>query len=131
MKRNIKDYLIISASLLDDVIIIGLVILILRIFHVKILLPLAISLGLAFVALIFITYKLLVPAYRRKITTGAEGLIGQKGRVIEPLAPEGVIKIKDEYWKAKAVDGNINAGEIVEIVEVDRLLLKVKTENRG
>jgi membrane-bound serine protease (ClpP class) len=108
-----------------------LVILILRIFHVKILLPLAIFLGLAFVALIFITYKLLVPAYRRKITTGAEGLIGLKGRVIEPLAPEGVIKIKDEYWKAKAVDGNINAGETVEIVEVDRLLLKVKTENRG
>ena len=131
MKRDIKDYLIILASLLDDVIIIGLVILILRIFHVKILLPVAIFLGLVFVVLIFITYKFLVPAYRRKITTGAEGLIGLKGRVIEPLAPEGVIKIEDEYWKAKAVDGNINAGETVEIVEVDRLLLKVKTENRG
>ena len=119
------------ASLLDDVIIIGLVILILRIFHVKFLLPVAIFLGLAFVALIFITYKFLVPAYRRKKTTGAEGLIGLKGRVIESLAPEGVIKIKDEYWKAKAVDGNINVGETVEIVEVDGLLLKVKTENRG
>ncbi len=51
--------------------------------------------------------------------------------MIEPLTPEGVIEIKDEYWKAKAVDGNINAGETVEIVEVERLLLKVKTENRG
>lgn len=131
MKTNIKDYLIILASLLDDVIIMGLVILLLRIFHVKIPLPVAIFLGLAFVALIFITYKFLVPAYRRKKTTGAEGLIGLKGGVIKPLAPEGVIKIKDEYWKAKAVDGNINAGETVEIVEVDGLLLKVKTENRG
>ena len=131
MKRNIKDYLIILASLLDDVILIGLVILILRIFHIKIPLPVAIFLGLAFVALIFITYKFLAPAYRRKITTGAEGLIGQKGRVIEPLAPEGVINIRDEYWKAKSVDGNINAGETVEIVEVDGLLVKVKTENRG
>jgi hypothetical protein len=56
--------------------------------------------------------------------------LGYAGK-IEPLAPEGVIKIKDEYWKAKAVDGNINAGETVEIVEVDGLLLKVKTENRG
>ncbi len=131
MKRDIKDYLIISASLLDDVIIIGLVILILRIFHVKIMLPVTIFLGLAFMVLIFITYKFLVPAYRRKITTGAEGLIGLKGRVIEPLVPEGIIKIEDEYWKAKAVDGNISAGETVETVEVDRLLLKVKTENRG
>jgi membrane-bound ClpP family serine protease len=131
MKRNIKDYLIVLASLLDDIIIIGLVILILRIFHVKIPLPVAIFLGLAFVALIFITYKFLVPVYRGKITTGAEGLIGLKGKVIEPLTPEGVIEIKDEYWKAKAVDGSINAGETVEIVEVERLLLKVKTENRG
>ncbi len=131
MKRDIKDYLIILASLLDDVIIIGLVILILHIFHVKILLPITIFLGLAFMVLIFVTYKFLVPAYRRKITTGAEGLIGLKGRVIEPLVPEGVIKIEDEYWKAKAVDGNIRAGETVEIVEVDRLLLKVKKENRG
>ena len=57
MKRNIKDYLIILASLLDDVIIIGLVILILRIFHVKIPLPVAIFLGLAFVALIFLFSK--------------------------------------------------------------------------
>ncbi len=130
MKRDIKDYLIILASLLDDVIIIGLVILILRIFHVKILLPVTIFLGLAFMVLIFVTYKFLVPAYRRKITTGAEGLIGLKGRVIEPLAPEGVIKIEDEFWKAKAVDGNISAGETVEIVEVDRLLLKVKKEDR-
>lgn len=131
MKRNIKDYLIILASVLDDVIIIGLVILILRIFHVRIPLSVAIFLGLAFVALVFITYKFLVPAYRRKITTGAEGLIGLKGRVIEPLAPEGVINIKNEYWKAKAVDGNINVGKTVEIVEVDGLLLKVKTENQG
>jgi membrane-bound ClpP family serine protease len=131
MKKNIKDYLVISASLLDDVIIIGQVILILRIFHVKIPLPEAILLGLAFVALIFITYKFLAPAYRRRITTGAEGLIGRKGRVVEPLAPEGVVQIEDEYWKAKAVDGNVNAGETVEIVELDGLLLKVKTENRG
>ena len=104
-----------SALLLDDVTIIGPVILILRIFHVKILPPVAILLGRAFVVLIFITYRLLVPAYRRKITTGAEGLIGLNSRVIEPLVPEDIIKIEDEYWKAKAVDGNISAGETVEI----------------
>ncbi len=131
MKRNIKDYLIILALLLDDVIIIGLAILILRIFHVKFLLPVTIFLSLAFVVLTFLTYKFLLPVYRGKISTGAEGLIGVKGKVIEPLAPEGVIEIKDEYWKAKAVDGNVKAGETVEIVEVDGLLLKVKTENRG
>ena len=37
-----------------------------------------------------------------------------------------VDKIAGEYWKAKAVDGNIEAGEIVEVIKVDGLLLEVK-----
>jgi membrane-bound ClpP family serine protease len=124
--RNIKDYLIILASLLDDVAIIGLVYLALWLFHVKIQLPVIIVLALFFVIMIFLTHRYLLPAYRRKKITGAEGLIGLTGRVTRPLQPAGVVKIKDEYWNARTVEGTIRAGEDVEVVSVDGLTLKVK-----
>ena len=127
MKRNIKDYLVILASLLDDVIIIGLVFLVLWIFHVEISLSIVIVMCILFVALMFITHKYLVPAYRKKKITGVEGLIGLKGTVIESLTPDGLIKIGNEYWKAKATEGSIRAGEMVEVIEVDGLRLKVRS----
>ena len=111
---------------MDDVAIIGIIFLVLWLFHTEISLPLAIFMGLVFVALSFITYKLLLPAYRRKKTTGVEGMVGLRGMVVECLEPEGLIKIKNEYWKAKAIEGNIPAGETVEVIEADGLLLKVR-----
>ena len=39
---------------------------------------------------------------------------------------ESIIKVKGEYWKAKSVEGDIKAGEKVEIVGVEGLVLKVK-----
>lgn len=130
MKRNIKDYLIILASLLDDVIIIGIVLLLLWVFRVAISLPLIIFIGILFVALIFITHRCLVPAYRRRKVTGAEGLVGSKGTVVESLTPEGVVKIAGEYWRAKAADASIESGETVEVIKVDGLKVTVVPAER-
>jgi membrane-bound serine protease (ClpP class) len=79
---------------------------------------------------IFIVHKKAIPALMKRKITGKEGLIGIEGEVIESLEPAGVIKIGGEYWKARAVGGNIKAGETVEVVSVNRLVLTVKPGNR-
>ena len=68
-----------------------------------------------------------VRAHRRKPETGREELIGEVGKVIEDLNPEGVIKVRGELWKAVSKDGStIKVGERVRILEVRGLTLIVE-----
>ena len=76
--------------------------------------------------LVFVVHKAVIPTFHQKQVTGAEGLVGLEGEVVEPLAPRGFIRVKDEYWKAKSVGENIAVGEEVEILEVSGLTLMVK-----
>jgi membrane-bound serine protease (ClpP class) len=63
---------------------------------------------------------------RRPSVTGREGLIGRTAEVRTPLDPSGTVFIKGELWKAVATDGPIEAGHLVEVVDVDRFRLSVK-----
>jgi membrane-bound ClpP family serine protease len=53
-------------------------------------------------------------------------MLGLMGTVIEPLTPFGIVRVEGEYWKARSVDENVEAGEDVEIVGLDRLTVRVK-----
>jgi membrane-bound ClpP family serine protease len=121
-----KAWLMVLASLWDEAILLALIFLALRFFHVKITWPIILAAGLAVVIFFVIIHKAVVPALRRRKTTGAEGMIGLMGKVTQPLKPQGVIKIKDEYWKAKPVNGNIDINEDVEVVGINGLILEVK-----
>ena len=133
MKRSIKDWIIILASLLDDAAIALMVLLLLWLLKIPISLPIIILLVLFFVAVVFVMHRLVIPALHKKVTTGSEGMIGLEGEVIEPLAPEGVIRINNEYWKARSVEENIAAGERVKVTGIDGLTLRVrrKITNEG
>jgi len=63
-----------------------------------------------------------------QVHTGLEGLIGERGRVVEPLTPFGTIIVKGEYWKANSLDDDIQFDENVEILGNEGLTLKVKRE---
>ena len=130
MKRSIKDWIIVLASLLDDVAIVLLILVVLWFLKIPISLPVIIFLALFFVATVFIMHRLVIPALHKKIKTGSEGMIGLKGKVIEPLAPEGVVLVSNEYWKARSSDKNIAVGEQVEVVGIDGLTLHVKRKTR-
>jgi len=80
--------------------------------------------------LVFIIHKAVIPTFHRKKVTGAEGLIGLEGEVIEPLTPNGLVRVKGEYWKAKSVGKNIAVGEEVEILGLVGLTLKVKRKGK-
>ncbi|MCS7180628.1 MAG: nodulation protein NfeD [bacterium] len=55
---------------------------------------------------------------KRKVTTGKEGIIGEKGRTITDLNPEGLIFIHGEYWKAKTISGSIQKDKKVRVVDI-------------
>ena len=123
---RLKAWLLVMVALLDDIAGVALVYILLRLFNVKIPLLAGIISGLALGLVIFLIHAAVVPSLRRRKITGAEGMIGLTGEVIQPLQPQGVIQTQDEYWKAKSVDSKINTGEEVEIVAINGLLLEVK-----
>ena len=129
MKRTIKDWLIVGVLLLDEAVAVGLVLLVLWALGIEIPLPIAIVAALLLGILVFVTHKAIIPTFHKKRVTGAEGLIGQEGEVVEPLTPVGVIRVEGEYWKAKSVGEDIAVGEEVEILELHGLTLMVKLKN--
>jgi membrane-bound ClpP family serine protease len=63
---------------------------------------------------------------RRQTIVGLPTMIGSRGRVTGSLDPEGLVKIKGEFWGATSVEGNIAAGEEVEVVGEEGLKLVVR-----
>jgi membrane-bound serine protease (ClpP class) len=61
---------------------------------------------------------------RYRVTTGAEGLIGERAQVIAACAPTGRVRVRGEIWNARAEEA-IEAGESVEVDGVDGLTLHV------
>jgi membrane-bound ClpP family serine protease len=123
---TIKTWLIVLVALVDDVAALALVFLLLWFLKVEISLPVIIAIGLVLGIFIFILHRAIVPSLRRKRVTGAEGMIGLVGEVVESLTPGGVIRVGGEYWKAKSLDGDIETGEDVEILGIERLKLEVR-----
>ena len=126
MKSTIKDWLKILVLLLDEAVVVALVLFVLWVLDIEIPLPIAIVAALLLGIIVFITHKAIIPTFHKKKVTGAEGLIGLEGEVIEPLTPKGLVSVKGEYWKAKSVGENIAVGEEVEILRLEGLTLKVK-----
>ena len=62
---------------------------------------------------------------RRRVQMGAETLVGATAVVVEPLRPEGLVRVVGELWRARAA-GEVEAGERVRIVALDGLVLDVE-----
>ncbi len=67
-----------------------------------------------------------VRAHMRKVRTGEEGLLRQRGRALGRLSPRGEVLVEGERWRARAVAGEIGEGEEVEVVGQDGLTLLVQ-----
>jgi membrane-bound serine protease (ClpP class) len=71
--------------------------------------------------------SLAVKAYRRKPQTGTQGILKEVGRVQQRITPEnpGKVFVHGEIWRAQS-DEVCEPGQVVEVVGIERLLLKVK-----
>lgn len=127
MNRTVRAWLTVLVLLLDDAAALGLVLVVLWFFKVRVPWSVIIVIGLLLGSFVFIAHKALIPVLRReKSATGPEGMVGLTAFVTEPLAPAGTVRVSDELWKAQSVGGNITAGAEVEIVAVEGLMLKVR-----
>ena len=85
--------------------------------------------GLAVYAVI--SYRLGSRALMKKPVVGLPDMVGSRGKVIEPLALEGTIKVSSELWQAKSAGREIDTGEEVTVVRQDGLKLIVRKSSRG
>ncbi len=63
--------------------------------------------------------------FLRKQTAGVSELIGMVGRADTPLAPEGRVFVRGEYWTARSAE-EIPVGAAVEVTEVQGMRLRVR-----
>ena len=69
----------------------------------------------------------------RKVTTGAEALIGRVAVAQTGLNPKGMVLVEGEHWTAKLDSGKVEPGEEVIVTEIEGLKLvvtKKKTKGR-
>ncbi len=85
----------------------------------------------AWLAWSVIIYRMGSRALRRKPVVGLPTMVGSKGKVVSPLAPEGLVRIKGELWVAKSESGEMNPGGEVIVVGQDGLKLVVRKSSTG
>jgi membrane-bound serine protease (ClpP class) len=66
-----------------------------------------------------------VRAQRRKPVTGSEGLVGERGRAVTDLSPEGKVFVRGEYWNARA-EKPLAEGEEIEVTVVEGMTVRVR-----
>jgi membrane-bound serine protease (ClpP class) len=66
-----------------------------------------------------------VKAHRAKPATGREGLLGEVGKAVTRIAPEGRVFVHGEFWNAYA-DGIIEEGQKIRVVKAEGLQVKVE-----
>jgi membrane-bound serine protease (ClpP class) len=91
--------------------------------RVRLWTALAVSLPLGFITVFLM--RLALKARRNKVTTGAQGLIGEIGMAQTPLSPQGKVFVHGELWDANS-SVPIPAGQAVVVRQVDGLQLQVE-----
>ena len=86
--------------------------------------------GLIAVMVLWLAYSVVIyragsRALRRKPVINIP-VIGSKGKIVSPLAPEGLVRIKGELWVATSAGKKLGVGSEVIVEEQDGLRLVVR-----
>ena len=81
----------------------------------------AVALGICFAFIAFLILK----GIRRKVSTGTQGMLGLEAEIISDLNENsfGQVLCRGEIWKAKSESGNIPAGSLGFVKNVDGMTL--------
>jgi len=79
----------------------------------------------AFLIYEIVTFRLGRKALERKPAIWSEAIVGCCGKATTPLTPDGYVQVNGELWHALSSDTNINEGDDIVVVEMNRLILKV------
>lgn len=94
-----------------------------------------ITLGFAIVAVVLAFTAGMPSMVRTRFSTptiGREWMIGELGRAVTAVAPDGVVQIRDALWRASTNRATpIEELESVRVVSIDGLVLEVEPETGG
>ncbi|MDD5126502.1 MAG: NfeD family protein [Dehalococcoidales bacterium] len=71
-------------------------------------------------------FKLGTRALKKAALAGLPAMSGCTGKVTEPLAPQGMVKIGGELWTAESLEGDLKQDEAVTVIKQEGLKLFVK-----
>ena len=120
--------LAIISTLLEEAALVAIVLWALPQIDVHIPLAGLIALMVAWGTYSVIVYRLGSQALRKKPVISLP-IIGSKGKVVSPLVPEGLVRIKGELWVAKLAGDEMQPGGEVIVIEQDGLKLVVRPGN--
>jgi membrane-bound serine protease (ClpP class) len=93
--------------------------------EIRIHLTTAIAVAIPFALITVFLVSLVIKARANKVVTGDSGMIDTIGVVQTPLAPEGKILVRGEYWDAVS-STPLEPGSQVRVTKVDGLTLRVE-----
>jgi membrane-bound serine protease (ClpP class) len=96
--------------------------------RVNIWTALAVSIPMALITIFLMSIA--ARAYKNKVVTGREGMVGQIARVYTPLTPEGKVFVLGEIWNARSTE-RVEPGEAVVVRGVRGLELDVEKVSDG
>lgn len=98
--------------------------------EMRIHLSTAISVAVPFALITLFLVSIVVRARANKVVTGNTGMIDTVGVARTPLAPEGKVLIRGEYWDAVS-SATVEAGSPVRVISVEGLTLHVEPANEA
>ena len=86
--------------------------------------------GLALVVVAFLIYEVITfrlgkKALERRPVIWPKAIVGCCGKATTQLAPDGYVQVNGELWRALSSDTNIDEGDDIVVVEMNRLTLRV------
>lgn len=79
--------------------------------------------------LVYGMVRMAVKARKRKIVSGAEGMIGRAAEALEDFEGSGNVRVQGEIWKARAKKP-VRRGEMLRVTGIDGLTVIVETTER-
>jgi len=80
---------------------------------------------IAFLCYEIFTFRLGRRVLERKPVIWSDAIVGCCGKATTPLTPYGYVQVQGELWRALSSDTDINEGDDIIVVELDRITLRV------
>ncbi len=124
---SLKGYVIlnIATGLLKGTVLAAIVLWLLPLWGINIPIWGLMIIVVAFLIYEIITFRLGKKALERKPAIWAEAIVGRCGKATTPLTPGGYVQVGGELWRALSIDTNINEGDDIVVLELDKLTLSV------
>ena len=88
--------------------------------------------ALTVLGLVGLMVYMVLGAHRGRVHTGRDGLISETGEAVTDVSPDspGKVFIHGELWSARS-DVPVSEGETIEVVDVDKLVVRVRPARQG